>query len=60
MPALDVDQLIAALPAERISLLVTVPAVYSLVLRHKDFAFQGGPLGGLPGRADQYRGWCGR
>lgn len=41
MPALDVDQLIAALPAERISLLVTVPAVYSLVLRHKDFAFQG-------------------
>lgn len=27
-----------ALPAERISFLVTVPAVYSCVLRHKDFA----------------------
>ncbi|KZS69005.1 acyl-CoA dehydrogenase [Mycobacterium kansasii] len=37
MPALNIDQLLATLPAERISLLVTVPAVYSLVLRHKGF-----------------------
>ncbi|SOJ54489.1 Long-chain-fatty-acid--CoA ligase FadD13 [Mycobacterium simulans] len=37
MPALNLDQLIAALPTERISLMVTVPAVYSLLLRHKDF-----------------------
>ncbi len=38
MPALSLDQLIATLTAERISLMVTVPAIYSLLLRHKDFA----------------------
>jgi acyl-CoA synthetase (AMP-forming)/AMP-acid ligase II len=38
MPALNLDELIAALPTERISLMVTVPAVYSLMLRHKGFA----------------------
>src|ERR1700741_2456665 len=38
MPALNLDELIATLPAERISFMVTVPAVYSLLLRHKDFA----------------------
>ncbi|VBA37442.1 Long-chain-fatty-acid--CoA ligase FadD13 [Mycobacterium attenuatum] len=38
MPALNLDQLLATLRAERISLLVTVPAVYSLVLRHEGFA----------------------
>ncbi len=38
MPALNVDQLIATLTAERISVMVTVPAIYSLMLRHKDFA----------------------
>jgi acyl-CoA synthetase (AMP-forming)/AMP-acid ligase II len=38
MPALNLDQLIATLSAERISLMVTVPAIYSLLLRHKDFA----------------------
>lgn len=38
MPALDIDLLIATLQAERISLMVTVPALYSLMLRHKDFA----------------------
>ena len=38
MPALDLDELIAALTAERISNMVTVPAVYSLLLRHKEFA----------------------
>ena len=38
MPALNLDELIATLTAERISLMVTVPAVYSLLLRHKDFA----------------------
>ncbi|KAA8962555.1 class I adenylate-forming enzyme family protein, partial [Mycobacterium sp.] len=37
MPALDVAQLAATLPAEEISFLVTVPAVYALLLRHKDF-----------------------
>ncbi|MGO9927763.1 MAG: class I adenylate-forming enzyme family protein [Mycobacterium sp.] len=37
MPALNVDQLIATLTAERISVMVTVPAIYSLMLRHKDF-----------------------
>jgi acyl-CoA synthetase (AMP-forming)/AMP-acid ligase II len=38
MPALNLDELIAALPAERISFMVTVPAVYSLLLRHSNFA----------------------
>jgi acyl-CoA synthetase (AMP-forming)/AMP-acid ligase II len=38
MPALSLDELIATLTAERISLMVTVPAIYSLLLRHKDFA----------------------
>lgn len=38
LPTLDLDQLLVTLPAERVSLMVTVPAVYSLVLRHKDFA----------------------
>ncbi|MGW5519894.1 class I adenylate-forming enzyme family protein [Nocardia africana] len=38
MPVLGVPELIAALPAERISFLVTVPAVYALMLRHPDFA----------------------
>jgi acyl-CoA synthetase (AMP-forming)/AMP-acid ligase II len=38
MPALDLDELIASLSSERISVMVTVPAVYSLLLRHKAFA----------------------
>lgn len=38
MPALNLDALIAALSAERISVMVTVPAIYSLMLRHSDFA----------------------
>jgi acyl-CoA synthetase (AMP-forming)/AMP-acid ligase II len=38
MPALNLDELIATLTAERISLMVTVPAIYSLLLRHKDFS----------------------
>ncbi len=38
MPTLNLDQLIATLSAERISLMVTVPAIYSLLLRHKEFA----------------------
>jgi acyl-CoA synthetase (AMP-forming)/AMP-acid ligase II len=38
MPTLNLDQLIAALPTERISLMVTVPAVYSLLLRHSGFS----------------------
>jgi acyl-CoA synthetase (AMP-forming)/AMP-acid ligase II len=37
MPALNLDELIATLPAERISFMVTVPAVYALLLRHNDF-----------------------
>jgi acyl-CoA synthetase (AMP-forming)/AMP-acid ligase II len=37
MPALNLDGLIGALGAERISLMVTVPAIYALLLRHKDF-----------------------
>jgi len=37
MPALNLDELIATLPRERISLMVTVPAIYSLLLRHKGF-----------------------
>jgi acyl-CoA synthetase (AMP-forming)/AMP-acid ligase II len=37
MPALNLDELIATLPEERISLMVTVPAVYALLLRHKAF-----------------------
>jgi len=37
MPTLDLDELIAALPRERISLMVTVPAIYSLLLRNKGF-----------------------
>lgn len=38
MPSLDLGALIATLGAERISVMVTVPAVYSLMLRHKRFA----------------------
>lgn len=38
MPTLNLDALIAALGAERVSVLVTVPAIYSLLLRHKGFA----------------------
>ncbi len=37
MPALSLDELISALPRERISSMVTVPAVYSLLLRHNAF-----------------------
>ncbi len=37
MPALNLAALIATLPAERISFMVTVPAVYALLLRHPDF-----------------------
>jgi acyl-CoA synthetase (AMP-forming)/AMP-acid ligase II len=37
MPALNLDGLITALSAERISVMVTVPAIYSLMLRHSDF-----------------------
>ncbi|WP_197283771.1 class I adenylate-forming enzyme family protein [Mycobacterium sp. Marseille-P9652] len=35
MPALNLDELIATLAGERISVMVTVPAVYALLLRHK-------------------------
>ncbi|MFF8375821.1 class I adenylate-forming enzyme family protein [Streptomyces sp. NPDC015661] len=38
MPALHLPQLTTALAAERISFVVTVPAVYSLLLRHPSFA----------------------
>jgi acyl-CoA synthetase (AMP-forming)/AMP-acid ligase II len=38
MPTLNVDKLLTALAAERISFMVTVPAIYSLLLRHKSFA----------------------
>ncbi len=38
MPALNLDELIATLTAERISVMVTVPAIYSLLLRHNAFA----------------------
>ncbi|OBI40631.1 acyl-CoA dehydrogenase [Mycobacterium kyorinense] len=38
MPALNLAELVTVLSAERISSLVTVPAVYSLLLRHSDFA----------------------
>lgn len=37
MPALNLDDLIATLPRERITVMVTVPAIYSLLLRHKAF-----------------------
>ncbi len=37
MPAVNLDELIAAVPEERISLMVTVPALYALLLRHKAF-----------------------
>jgi len=38
MPALNIVELTAALSEERISAMVTVPAIYSLLLRHKAFA----------------------
>ncbi|OBF57769.1 acyl-CoA dehydrogenase [Mycobacterium sp. 852002-53434_SCH5985345] len=38
MPALNLDALIATLGAERISVMVTVPAVYALMLRQNAFA----------------------
>ncbi|OBK09933.1 class I adenylate-forming enzyme family protein [Mycobacterium asiaticum] len=37
MPALNLDQMIATLGDERISVMVTVPAIYALLLRHNDF-----------------------
>lgn len=36
LPVLNLDQLIASLRADRITSMVTVPAIYSLLLRHKD------------------------
>jgi acyl-CoA synthetase (AMP-forming)/AMP-acid ligase II len=38
MPALNLDALLATLTAERVSVMVTVPAIYSLLLRHSGFA----------------------
>src|ERR1700744_3659900 len=38
MPTLNLDELIGALTVERISVMVTVPAIYSLLLRHSAFA----------------------
>ncbi|BBY32161.1 class I adenylate-forming enzyme family protein [Mycolicibacter minnesotensis] len=38
MPSLSLPDLIATLPAQRISSMVTVPAIYALLLRHPDFA----------------------
>jgi acyl-CoA synthetase (AMP-forming)/AMP-acid ligase II len=38
MPVLDQPALIAALPTERITFMVTVPAVYTLLLRRSEFA----------------------
>ena len=45
MPVLDQPALIAALPAERITFMVTVPAVYALLLRRPEFA--GADLSGV-------------
>ncbi|MFF4935206.1 class I adenylate-forming enzyme family protein [Streptomyces griseofuscus] len=45
MPELDLPRLAAVLAEERISLLVTVPAVYSLLLRHP--AFIGADVSGV-------------
>ena len=62
MPALNLDELIATLTAERISFMVTVPAVYSLLLRHTDFAAPTCPAcGGWATAAHRSpRRWCGR
>ncbi|KWX25846.1 acyl-CoA dehydrogenase [Mycolicibacterium wolinskyi] len=38
MPALDLPKMIETLSAEQISFMVTVPAVYALLLRHPNFA----------------------
>ncbi|MEZ0384677.1 class I adenylate-forming enzyme family protein [Mycobacterium sp. pW045] len=38
MPVLSLPEMIATLGAQRISSMVTVPAIYSLLLRHPDFA----------------------
>lgn len=38
MPSLNLPELLTTLPAQRISSMVTVPAVYALLLRHPDFA----------------------
>ncbi|MYX99080.1 AMP-binding protein [Streptomyces sp. SID486] len=45
MPGLDLPRLAAALAEERISFLVTVPAVYALLLRHP--AFTGADVSGV-------------
>ncbi|MDP7721273.1 class I adenylate-forming enzyme family protein [Mycobacterium sp. TY814] len=37
-PSLNLDELVSSLGAERISVMVTVPAIYALLLRHKEFA----------------------
>ena len=62
MPALNLDELIATLPDERISLMVTVPAIYALLLRHKYFAapmFPGCVGWATAARPSRPR-WCGR
>jgi acyl-CoA synthetase (AMP-forming)/AMP-acid ligase II len=38
MPTLNLDELLATLTLERISVMATVPAIYSLLLRHSNFA----------------------
>lgn len=38
MPSLNLPELIATLPEQRISSMVTVPAIYALLLRHPEFA----------------------
>lgn len=62
MPTLNLDELITVLTTERISLMVTVPAVYALLLRHK--AFAGTDVSGVRwvgyGGAPIARRWCAR
>lgn len=38
MPALNLPELLTTVPAQKISSLITVPAIYALLLRHPDFA----------------------
>jgi acyl-CoA synthetase (AMP-forming)/AMP-acid ligase II len=38
LPAFDQAKMIASIPAERIAFVLTVPAIYSLILRRREFA----------------------
>ena len=62
MPALNLDELIATLTAERISVMVTVPAIYALCCGTRPLPVPTCPAsaGSATGARRSPRRWCGR